>query len=50
MLPIQDGYLLTTFAETRDLQFEFGFAPSALLQEGVHKFVTWYIYYHGIKK
>ena len=49
MLPMQDGDVLTTFAETRDLQVEFGFAPSTLLQEGVRKFVTWYIDYHGSK-
>ena len=45
MLPMQDGDVVTTFAETSELRDEFGFAPATSLQEGVEKFVEWYLGY-----
>lgn len=50
MLPMQAGDVVVTFAETRELRDEFGFAPSTSLQEGVGKFVEWFVDYHEIKK
>lgn len=47
MLPMQAGDVVATFAETKELRDEFGFAPSTSLQEGVGKFIEWYIDYHG---
>lgn len=46
MLPMQAGDVVATFAETRELRDEFGFAPSTSLQDGVGKFVDWYLSYH----
>lgn len=46
MLPMQDGDVLTTFAETSDLRDTFGFVPSTTLKEGVAKYVEWYLDYY----
>lgn len=46
MLPMQDGDVLTTFAETSDLRDIFGFVPSTTLKEGVAKYVEWYLDYY----
>jgi UDP-glucuronate 4-epimerase len=47
MLPMQAGDVVATFAETKELRDQFGFAPSTSLQEGVGKFVSWYVEYHN---
>lgn len=47
MLPMQAGDVVATFAETKELRDQFGFAPSTSLQEGVGKFVNWYVEYHN---
>jgi len=49
MLPMQAGDVVATFAETKELREEFGFAPSTSLQEGVRKFADWYCDYHSIR-
>ena len=50
MLPLQEGDVVATFAETRELRDEFGFAPSTSLKEGIGKFVDWYLNYHGTSR
>jgi len=46
MLPMQDGDVLATYADTKSLQRDVGFSPHTPLKEGVQKFVDWYkIYY-----
>lgn len=47
MLPMQDGDVVATYADTEDLQQAVGFAPRTPLQEGVVKFVAWYKAYYG---
>lgn len=47
MLPMQEGDVVATFAETKELRDEFSFSPSTSLQNGVGEFVNWYINYHG---
>ena len=47
MLPMQAGDVIATFAETRELREEFGFAPSTPLHAGVNKFIEWYLGYYG---
>lgn len=47
MIPMQAGDVVATYAETRDLREAFGFSPSTSLQEGVGKFIDWYLDYHG---
>lgn len=46
MLPMQAGDVVATFAETRELREEFGFAPSTSLRDGVGKFIDWYLEYY----
>jgi len=47
MLPMQDGDVVATYADTEDLRQAVGFAPRTPLKEGVAKFVTWYQAYYG---
>lgn len=47
MLPMQAGDVVATYAETRELREVFGFAPSTSLQDGVGKFIHWYLDYHN---
>lgn len=41
-LPMQDGDVPITYADTRRLQDAIGFAPSTSLAEGMQRFVDWY--------
>jgi len=50
MLPMQAGDVVATFAETSELRDEFGFSPATVLQNGVAKFVAWYIDYYVTHK
>ena len=45
-LPMQPGDVKATFADTSALESWIGFKPSALLQEGVNKFVKWYLSFY----
>jgi UDP-glucuronate 4-epimerase len=47
MLPMQDGDVLVTYADTESLQQAVGFSPHTPLKEGVSKFVAWYKDYYG---
>lgn len=47
LLPMQSGDVLATYADIGDLQAAVGFTPSTPLQEGVAKFVAWYLEYHA---
>lgn len=49
MLPEQLSEVPATFADVNDLMREVGFAPSTPLQEGISKFVKWYLEYYGCK-
>ncbi len=42
MLPMQDGDVPRTMADTTQLQADFNYAPSCSLEEGVHQFADWY--------
>lgn len=46
MLPMQDGDVVATYADTEDLREAVGFAPRTPLKEGVGRFVTWYQGYY----
>ncbi len=46
-LPIQDGDVPATYAETGDLQAMIGFAPATQMEDGVRCFVEWYKDYYG---
>lgn len=47
-LPMQDGDVPITYADTTRLQQAIGFAPSTPLAEGMRRFVAWYRTFHGL--
>jgi UDP-glucuronate 4-epimerase len=46
-LPIQPGDVLSTSADTSDLEAAIGFRPQTSLEDGLSKFVAWYREYYG---
>ena len=50
MLPMQPGDVPITYADVDDLIKDVGFKPSISLEEGIKKFIKWYIkYYLSVK-
>jgi UDP-glucuronate 4-epimerase len=47
-LPLQDGDVPATFAETAELRAWTGFAPATSVADGVARFVAWYREYYGV--
>jgi UDP-glucuronate 4-epimerase len=47
LLPLQDGDVPATFADTRELEALTGFRPGTDVREGVRRFVEWYRGYYG---
>ncbi|MDD5507890.1 MAG: NAD-dependent epimerase/dehydratase family protein [Bacteroidales bacterium] len=47
-LPMQAGDVLSTFADTSKLEHYSGYKPITPIQEGIRKFVQWYLSYHSI--
>jgi UDP-glucuronate 4-epimerase len=45
LLPMQDGDVYTTWANTEELQKNYGYAPKVNLDVGVHNFIDWYSSY-----
>ena len=41
-LPMQQGDVYQTFADTHKLEKDFGYKPTTELKEGIRKFVEWY--------
>ena len=48
MLPMQDGDVPATYADTADLENDVGFRPRTSVEQGIAKFVEWYKSYHNI--
>jgi UDP-glucuronate 4-epimerase len=48
-LPMQEGDVLITYADTKKLREAIGFAPSTPLKKGIKDFVDWYQAYHAEK-
>jgi nucleoside-diphosphate-sugar epimerase len=42
LVPMQPGDVPVTFADTADLERDFGFRPNTSLQEGLRRFAQWY--------
>ena len=42
LVPMQAGDVPTTFADTSDLERDFGYKPTTSLREGLRKFAEWY--------
>jgi len=47
MLPLQPGDVPDTWADVEDLVHDVGYRPSTPVEEGVKKFVDWYLEYYG---
>jgi UDP-glucuronate 4-epimerase len=47
-LPMQDGDVPATYADTSLLADWVGFAPSTPIQEGVDRFISWYRDYYKV--
>ena len=47
MLPMQDGDVPATYADTSELRHATGFSPAMPVTEGVRRFVEWYRSYHS---
>jgi len=46
-LPMQPGDVPATWANVDDLVEELGYAPSVQIDEGVKRFIDWYLDFHG---
>lgn len=42
LVPMQPGDVPITYADTSELERDFGFKPKTSLREGLHKFIAWY--------
>jgi UDP-glucuronate 4-epimerase len=50
LLPMQAGDVLATEADTHELQAATGFKPATPVEEGIKRFVAWYLEYYGRAK
>ena len=41
-LPLQLGDIANTYANSNNLQKQFGYKPSTSVQDGIYKFIEWY--------
>ncbi len=48
-LPLQAGDVPETFADVDDLMNDVGFKPATSIEEGIGKFVDWYLEYYKVK-
>jgi len=49
MLPLQPGDVPDTWADVQDLVSEVGYRPATPVEEGVRRFVDWYLDYYRVK-
>ncbi len=47
MLPMQPGDVPATYADVKELMEDIGYAPSTSLEEGIGRFIEWYLDYYG---
>jgi len=48
LVPMQPGDVPVTYADTSDLERDFGFKPSTSLREGLRNFAVWYKEFYKI--
>jgi len=48
LLPLQNGDVPATYADTEDLQNDVGFKPEITVEYGIGQFVDWYREYYGV--
>ena len=46
-LPLQKGDVPATWADTADLEKDFGYKPATPVKEGIRRFVEWYREFYG---
>jgi UDP-glucuronate 4-epimerase len=49
-LPLQAGDVPATYADVSDLVEDLGYKPETPVQEGIDKFVDWYLEFFGYKE
>jgi len=49
-LPMQPGDVYQTYADVDDLVRDFNFKPNTDLEEGLSRFIKWYIDYYKLDK
>ena len=47
LLPLQAGDVPDTFADVEDLVQDVGYKPATPVEEGVRRFIEWYLGYYG---
>ena len=47
LLPMQEGDVPATYANTDDLERDVGFRPRTTVETGIARFVEWYKEYYG---
>jgi UDP-glucuronate 4-epimerase len=47
-MPMQPGDVPATYADIDDLERDVGFRPATTIEDGVGRFVDWYLEYHGV--
>lgn len=50
LVPIQAGDVPVKYADTSDLERDFGYKPKTSLREGLRKFAEWYYSYYLVIK
>ena len=50
LLPMQPGDVRDTFADVSAISRDLGYAPATTIDEGVPRFVKWYMDYHGARR
>ena len=50
MLPLQPGDVPDTWADVEDLVADVGYRPATPVEEGVKRFVDWYLEYYRVKR
>ena len=48
-MPMQPGDVHKTYADVNALKEELGYKPATTIQDGVNKFIDWYIDYYKVK-
>ena len=46
-LPMQPGDVYQTYADTSELEKDFGFKPATPIRKGLEKFARWFRAYYG---
>jgi UDP-glucuronate 4-epimerase len=48
MLDMQPGDVAATYADVESLERDVGFRPATSIEDGVRRFVDWYLSFYGV--